>query len=178
MKIGLVRHFRVSRGYPQQRFINSHDLVKWVKEYDESDVEENPVDLGQVQWKVCYTSDLSRARTTAETIYSGPINETEKLREIEIVPPFKGAFKLPLFLHLIFVRLAWWFKHSSQPESKNQTQARLDEILAKAEEEGKDCLIVSHEAVMDIMRRNLRKRGYKGPYFKIASNGKLYVFEK
>ncbi|TSB45051.1 histidine phosphatase family protein [Alkalicoccobacillus porphyridii] len=178
MKIGLVRHFRVSRGYPERHFINSRDLVEWVKEYDASDVEENPVDLGKVNWKACYSSDLPRAKTTAKSIYTGPIKETKKLREIELVPPFNAPFRLPLFLHLILIRLAWVFTHASQPENRQQTRARLNDILTKAEAEGKDCLIVSHGAVMDIMRQQLLKRGYRGPYFKLPSNGKLYVFEK
>ena len=178
MKIGLVRHFKVKRGYPENRLISSSDLVKWVKEYDESDVEENPVELGAVKWDSCYSSDLPRARTTAEAIYSGEIKETSKLREIDLVPPFDLSLRLPLFLHLIMIRLAWLFKHSSQPESKDRTRKRLDEIITQAEEEGKDCLIVSHGGVMDIMRKNLRKRGYKGPYFKVPINGKLYLFEK
>lgn len=178
MKIGLVRHFKVTRGYPKQLWITSADLTKWVSEYDESDVEEIPVDLGSVTWKSCYSSTLPRARTTAATIYQGKIKETEKLREIDLVPPFRPSFRLPLFLHLVMIRLAWLFKHSSQPESKWETRSRLDEILDQAEKEGKDCLIVSHGGVMDIMRKNLKKRGYKGPYFKIPSNGKLYLFEK
>ncbi|MCM2676521.1 histidine phosphatase family protein [Alkalicoccobacillus plakortidis] len=178
MKIGLVRHFKVTRGYPEHRLISSSDLIRWVKEYDESEVEENSVDLGSVNWKSCYSSDLPRARTTAETIYSGEINETNKLREINLVPPFKASFRLPLFLHLIMIRLAWLFKHSSQPENKYETKKRLDDVIAQAEAEGKDCLIVSHGGVMDIMRKNLRKRGYKGPYFKVPTNGKLYLFEK
>ena len=86
MKIGLVRHFKVTRGYPKQLWITSADLTKWVSEYDESDVEEIPVDLGSVTWKSCYSSTLPRARTTAATIYQGKIKETEKLREIDLVP--------------------------------------------------------------------------------------------
>lgn len=178
MKIGLVRHFKVSRGYPKQHLINSNDLIEWIKEYDQSDVEENPVDLGEVNWKVCYASDLPRARTTAQTIFTGEINETEQLREIEMMPPFKGSFRYPPILHFVFIRLAWLFKHSSQPETKYATRARLNEVINRVEEQGEDCLIVSHGGVMDIMRKNLLKRGYKGPYFKVPSNGKLYMYEK
>ncbi|BCB02263.1 histidine phosphatase family protein [Bacillus sp. KH172YL63] len=176
MKIGLVRHFKVTRGYPASR-VNSEELMKWVEEYDASDVEENEVDLGGVNWGSCYSSDLQRARTTAETVYGGDIHYLEELREIRLAPLFRSERKLPLFLHLLMIRLAWWCNHRSQPESRREVEKRINIIVDRLIEEGKDVLVVGHGGIMMYIRKALLKRGFTGPSFRRPANGKVYMYE-
>ncbi|PFA68421.1 phosphoglycerate mutase [Bacillus sp. AFS015802] len=176
MKIGLIRHFKVKRGYPAS-LVTSDELMKWVEEYDASEVEGNEVDLRGIDWKRCYSSDLSRARITAETVYEGEIEFLEELREIRLSPLFRSKRKLPLFLHLTFIRIAWWFNHRSQPESKSEVEERIKGVIDKSIREGTDVLIVGHGGIMMFMRKELLRRGFTGPSFRRPSNGKVYVFE-
>ncbi|WP_201716495.1 histidine phosphatase family protein [Rossellomorea arthrocnemi] len=175
MKIGLIRHFKVKRGYPAS-FVTSEELMKWVEEYDASGVEENKVDLKDIDWKSCYSSDLSRAQITAQAIYNGDISFLEELREIRLSPLFRYKKKLPLFVHLSIIRIAWWFNHRSQPESRREIEERISLVVDKVIQEGKDVLIVGHGGIMMFMRKELRKRGFTGPSFRRPSNGKVYVY--
>ncbi|SFG71955.1 hypothetical protein SAMN04487776_10388 [Priestia megaterium] len=60
-------------------------------------------------------------------------------------------------------------------ETKRKAAAVLDRAISESED---DLLIVSHGGIMKFMRKELIKRGFKGPRFDIAVNGKLYLFEK
>ncbi len=177
MKVGLVRHFKVTRGYPN-KIVSAEELMKWLEEYDASDVEENNIDLCGIEWKKCYSSDLSRAEKTAQKAFNGDIVYLKELREIRFSPLFHSKIRLPLHLHLIFIRMAWLFNHKSQPQSKSDVMklinATLDTILFEQE----DVLIVGHGGMMMFMRKELIKRGFTGPKFNRPENGKVYVFEK
>ncbi|MCA0150153.1 MULTISPECIES: phosphoglycerate mutase family protein [Rossellomorea] len=176
MKIGLIRHFKVTRGYPAS-YVTSDELMKWVEEYDASDVEGNEVDLKDIDWEGCYSSDLSRAQITAEAVYEGEITFLKELREIRLSPIFRSDIKLPLFLHMASIRLAWWFNHRSQPENKREIEERIRVVVDRVVHEGKDVLIVGHGGIMIFMRKELRKRGFTGPSFRRPSNGKVYVYQ-
>lgn len=177
MKIGLVRHFKVKRGYPN-KVVSSDDLMKWLDEYEASEVEECEIDVGGIEWKKCYSSDLTRAKITAEKAFSGNIIYLEELREVPLTPFFKKNVRLPLFLHLIFIRIAWLLNHPTQKESKQNVLKRIHKVLDEVLETGEDVLIVGHGGIMIFMRKELIRRGFKGPKFKRPENAKLYIFEK
>lgn len=174
-----MRHFKVTRGFPKEKLLSARELDRWLDEYDLSDVEIAPVDLGDTQWKRCYVSPLSRARTTAETIYSGELIELEGLREVRPDPILQSDVRLPFLVWPILLRLAWFINHNSQTEGQADVEKRasdvLDEILARDEQE---VLIVSHGGIMMFLRKELLRRGFSGPKFGYAENGTLYTFEK
>jgi broad specificity phosphatase PhoE len=167
----------VKRGYPG-KMVSSKELIKWMEEYDASDVEKNEVDLGGIEWNKCFASDLSRAKTTAEAVFDGEITFLKELREIQLTPILPAAARLPLRMHLLFIRAAWLFNHHTQEVSKKELRetvsATLDSILSSKE----NILIVSHGGIMMFLRKELLRRGFRGPEFNIANNGQLYVFEK
>ncbi|MFC7440427.1 histidine phosphatase family protein [Laceyella putida] len=179
MKIGLVRHFKVKKGYPENTWVTQKELIKWLEEYDVADIEEGEVDLKGVAWKRCFASDLPRAEKTARKIYDGKIIKKKELREISVYPFIKRDMKLPFFMWAVLARVAWLFNHKSQLEGitdvKRRVKVVLDEILSQSQE---DVLIVSHGVVMMFLRKELLKRGFKGPKLGTPKNGKLYVFEK
>lgn len=177
MKVGLVRHFKVQRGYPN-KIISSNELMKWVDEYDASDIVENEIDLGDIDWNKCYSSDLSRAAKTAKHAYSGDVVYLKELREITLSPFFRSSLKLPLFIHLIFIRIAWFFNHKSQPQSKKNVIKRMNVLLDYILLNHEDVLIVGHGGIMVFMRKELLNRGFTGPKFRRADHGKVYIFEK
>ncbi|UOE96222.1 histidine phosphatase family protein [Alkalihalobacillus sp. LMS39] len=177
MKVGLLRHFKVERGYPN-KFVSSEQLMEWVKEYDASDVIPTQLDLGNIDWKRCYSSDLARARKTATAAFSGEIVENKSLREIEIKPLFHSSIKLPLLVHMIFIRIAWLLGHSSQPESKKTVKHKINLLLDEILQSEEDVLIVGHGGMMMFMSKELKRRGFTGPPIKRAKNGHLYIYDK
>ncbi|WP_159881800.1 histidine phosphatase family protein [Paenibacillus puerhi] len=177
MKIGLVRHFKVKKGFPSKGWLTRDELVQWFKEYDEADIEPVATDLQAIAWKSCHASDMPRALRTAELLYHGEIRATAKLREIPL-PRFRRNWRLPFLLWAIAVRLSPYLDPKVKEEIK-QTKERinhvLDDILLQGEEE---MLLVSHAGLMMLMRQELLKRGFRGPRFRTPENGKLYVYEK
>lgn len=177
MKIGLIRHYKVKRGYPNS-IVSSAELMKWVEEYEASDVEENDVDLNGIEWKSCYSSSMQRAEITARSIYDRDIIFLDELREVPLSPLFPPKLKLPLFIHLLGIRLAWWFNHPSQAVSKREVLRKINKVIDRVISENQDVLIVGHGGVMMFMRKELIRRGFSGPAFRRPQNGVVYLFEK
>jgi hypothetical protein len=154
------------------------DMQAWMREYDTSQVIPAPVDLGGTCWQRCYASTSSRALATAQSIYSGPIIKTDLLCE-PVIQPFKtGRLKLPLFGWRWLLRLAWLTSHSSQRAVKQRFLADIEaavEMLRSGA--GETTLVVCHAGVMMFLRKELLRRGFQGPKFRMAEHGRLYVFE-
>ncbi|CAG9621595.1 histidine phosphatase family protein [Sutcliffiella rhizosphaerae] len=177
MKVGLIRHFKVERGYPD-KMVSSNELLSWIKEYDDSPVELKEIDLKEIDWKRCYSSDLPRAVITAENVFEGEVQKMKELREITLAPILPQHVKLPLKLHFLFIRLAWMINHTSQPVSKRELRDTINVVLDKILNANENILIVSHGGIMMFLRKELLRRGFTGPKFNIANNGELYVFTK
>jgi broad specificity phosphatase PhoE len=177
MKVGLVRHFKVTHGYPK-KIITAEELVRWEKDYNESNVEEKEINLSQVKWEKCFSSDLPRARITAERCFDGTIIYLEELREVALSPFFQKKIRLPLLVHILFIRFAWLVNHKSQLEKKSDVLKRVNKALDLALQSGEDVLIISHGGVMKYMTKELKKRGFRGPKFRRPENGMLYTFVK
>lgn len=180
MKVGLVRHFRVRKPFPNGRLATQSELMRWFDEFDLADVEGGTVDLAGIQWHRCYSSDLPRAVKTAERIYPGEVTYLRELREVRPYPvSSRFDFKLPMRLWSILARIAFSVSHKSQVESMDGFEQRVrlacDEILSHGEE---NVLVVSHAMVMMQMRRELHSRGFSGAGFGIPAHGILHVFER
>ncbi|MBU9723213.1 MULTISPECIES: histidine phosphatase family protein [Bacillaceae] len=177
MKIGLVRHFEVQLGYPKGR-VNAEGLRNWASEYDVSEVITRDVQISDGEWGNCFSSDLYRAQVTAESIYQREITYLEDLREIPVAPCLPSKWKLPLSFHLVAGRIAWYVNHKSQPETRTSVIKRLNQFLDRVIENGDNTLVVSHGGIIIFLRRELLRRGFKGPKISRPENGKLYVFER
>jgi broad specificity phosphatase PhoE len=179
MKVGLVRHFKVKKNFPKKLLLSQNELCRWFEEYELCDIEIGEVDLYNIEWKRCFSSDLTRAVKTAEKIYNGSIIKLVDLREIQSYPIFKWDIKLPFLIWAALIRIAWGINHKSQLECmtsiRNRISAALDKVFSQSDD---NVLIVSHAALMIFMRKELLKRGFKGPKVNTPENGKLYVFEK
>ncbi|NQX60002.1 histidine phosphatase family protein [Paenibacillus qinlingensis] len=177
MKIGILRHFEVKLAYPNQRFVSKDVVTKWFADYDKADVVVKDVDLSDIDWEICYSSDMLRAILTAKETYRGEVIESSKLREIPL-PTFTTNLKMPFIWWAVAVKLKQLTNHESREQIKN-AQQRISEILDQiATGRHKSILIVSHGSLMREMRKELRKRGFNGPGFSYPENGKLYVFER
>ncbi len=179
MRIGLMRHYKV-RINNAKKWMNADDFANWVKQYDQSDIYMAAPVRATVDWDACYSSDMSRAIKTAESMHSGEVIKTSRLREIGIYPLFESNVKLPLPIWLIFGRLGWLVNHRTQ-ENKHSTSMRAKTILNEVEENNEghhNVLIVSHGAFMTVLQRELFERGYTGDRFLKPRNGKLYTYTK
>lgn len=137
------------------------------------------MELGNIAWHKCFSSDLSRAVKTAETIFKGEVIKTNLLREVPISPVLKKNSRIPYILWAFSGRIAWLFSHNSQPESKKDTKKRVSEFLDSIEiYSNKNILIVCHGFLMRTLQKELKRRSYYGKSIHIAKNGSLYTYEK
>jgi phosphohistidine phosphatase SixA len=175
MKIGLIRHFKVD--LKKSRFMSSKEYNKYVSDYDISEVIPNEIVVDK-EWDRCYCSSLSRAVTTAKTVYDGELIITDKLVEIPSAAWRNIRFKIPYTVWTLLNRFAWIRNHVSQPEGRKTTLKRVNEILDTIlKEKDKNILIVSHAGTLYEVQKILIKKGFRGNYFLKPRNGKLYVFE-
>ncbi len=178
IRIGLIRHFEVQKPMPRGWFTWG-ELAAWREEYERTEIIARQIDLGGIAWSRCFSSDLPRAYATAQAAFTGDILQMPELREPQVDAFRTGDLKLPFPVWKWMLRLAWMSSHSSQRNAKTAFMAKVrhvtDEIIIKAQE---DTLIVSHAGVMMFLRKELVKLGFTGPSFKVAENGRLYVFER
>jgi Fructose-2,6-bisphosphatase len=179
-KIGFVRHYEVMHK-PVGKWMTAAQFNDWVEQYDKAELRTLKPDVGGIEWEVCFSSHLSRATRTADSIFKGKIILSEQLREIGIhAVSARTRIKLPLSLWLILARLAWYVSHRSQEEGKVQTISRARRFIESIERDygASNVLIVSHGAFIKVLAKELRLRGYKGKTGIIPKNGRLYAFMK
>lgn len=177
MRIGLVRHFPVQEAWPSG-WVTSADLQQWRTRYDASEPIVGPIDVRPISWQRCFSSDLKRAYVTAQAAYSGTIVQTPLLREVATLPFATGRLRLPLCGWRWVFRLAWLTGHKSQSPARDDLHRRVRAINDLLEAEPVDTLVVSHAGVMHYLRKELIRRGFRGPSFKLAEHALLYVFER
>lgn len=173
-----MRHFEVKQPMPSG-WMTLRDLTQWREEYDKAAVIPRPINLGGIEWRRCFSSDLPRAYLTAQAAFEGPITQMCELREPQVLQSKNNRLKLPFGAWRWILRLAWMSSHSSQRAEKTALIARArsfaEELLAAAQE---DTLVVSHAGIMFFLRKELLRLGFSGPRFGLAENGRLYVFKK
>jgi len=178
MKIGLVRHFKVISPYGKKK-LNSAEFNERMSGYDIYPVKPNDVNIDSNEWNVCYASTLSRAQTTAKTIYDGEILSTPLIIEVPLSAFIKTNTSLHYMIWQIVGRIAWLFSLKSQEEGKPQTISRIEKFIEQIENSGhQNILVVSHGFFMKVFVRELKKRGFKGELDFSPKNGKFYQFEK
>lgn len=178
MKIGLVRHFKVISPHGKKK-LSSDEFNERMSGYDIYPVKPNEVNIDSMEWDVCYASTLSRAQTTAKTIYDGKIISTPLIIEVPLSAFIKSNTRLHYMVWQVVGRFAWLFSLKSQEEIKPQTLSRINQFMKLIESsEHQNILIVSHGFFMKVFVRELKKRGFKGDLDFSPKNGKLYGFEK
>ncbi|MDF2772798.1 MAG: phosphoglycerate mutase [Geminicoccaceae bacterium] len=177
MRIGLARHFLVA--HRRSEPLDADGFSKWIAWYDAAEGEIIDVRAGTERWDRCYCSDLRRACVTAERLYPGPVERTPLLREVPFAPIFRGKLRLPLYLWQSMAR-AGWLMGVTQPEGRRHTIARVSEFLDHVctKHDGDNVLVVGHGFLMQMLARDLRRRGFRGRVPIRPRGGTIYVFEK
>ncbi|MHB8130893.1 MAG: histidine phosphatase family protein [Mobilitalea sp.] len=175
MRIGLLRHFKVN--CPHKKMMTSSEFREWSKKYEISKVIKKNVEMYGIEWDVCYVSDLPRAITTAQEVYSGNLLVDKLLREVDNAPFIHTErFKLPFEIWHICGRLAWYFKSKSQPETVIETRKRINRFLDQIDWSKENILVVFHGFMLYNFQKELRNRGFEGEKLKLVKNGVLYEY--
>jgi broad specificity phosphatase PhoE len=155
----------------------SAELQAWREEYDKADVIPFPVADETPNWSRCYASDLPRAATTARALFHGEITELAMLREGKFGPFPTGGLRLPVWLWRNVIRLAWLGGHRSQKHLRDDFFSRVRGVADLIESHREDLLIVSHAGMMLYLRKELIRRGLRGPPIGIAQHARVYVMQ-
>lgn len=176
MRIGLIRHFKVD--LKRNKLMTSKEYNEYMQQYDKAGVIVNELVIDK-EWDKCYCSSLSRAITTAKTVYHGEIILSDKLMEIPTAAFTNIKISLPYFLWGVLNRIAWSLNLVSQPEKRQITLIRVNEIIDTIlKEENGNILIVSHAGALHEIRKILLQKGFRGERFLVARNGNLYVYKR
>jgi broad specificity phosphatase PhoE len=177
VRIGLMRHFRVQEPLPSG-WRTAGQLHQWRQTYEASDVIPGPVDVGATPWLKCLSSDLRRAYLTAQAAHAGLITQTPLLREMEAHPFRTGGLRLPIWIWRWILHVSWATSHESQRAARDDFRQRMQAAADLLEAEQDDTLVVSHAGTMMYLRKELLRRGFRGPKFGIAEHARTYVFER
>lgn len=177
VRIGLVRHFPVTEPWPTG-WLTANDLQEWRRRYESAEPLAGPIDVSGIAWQRCLCSDLKRAVVTAQAAYAGEIVQTPLLEEAEFLPFALGRLRLPVWGWRTLLRLAWLTGHKSQRAARDQFLQRISAGADLLEADPVDTLVVSHAGVMFFLRKELVRRGFRGPNPGLADHGRLYLLER
>ncbi|MBE7494842.1 MAG: histidine phosphatase family protein [Verrucomicrobiaceae bacterium] len=177
MRTGLVRHFPVLEPWPGGWY-TAAELRAWLERYNSAEVQAGPVADETERWARCYTSDLPRAAATARALYRGDIIPHPALREADYTPFATGRLRLPVWMWRIIIRVAWMSGHASQRHLRDDFFTRVRQVADLIETHSEDVLLVSHAGMMLYLRKELLRRGFRGPRFGIAEHARVYVMER
>ncbi|WP_247235585.1 hypothetical protein [Telluribacter sp. SYSU D00476] len=177
MKVGLIRHFPVEHEY-LKGLVSQSQVLQWFNGYNSAPLQSRQVDVGS-WWDICYSSELPRARQTAEAIYHGPTITTTLLNEPVPDPLFKYNVRLPFMLWALLIRLALVYNHPTQSHRKEVLESRIRTwFIERLEHQNGNILIVSHAFTMEVLSRLLVKEGFTGKVLNRPPNGVLYTYER
>ncbi len=179
MEVGLVRHFKVRQSRDTGP-ISAEEFYQWMEAYDLADVKPIRLDLAGEGWNSCYSSDLFRARKTAETIYQGEIILDPRLREVDVRPRYDLGRQLTVD-QWSSLTMDQWKKETGLVEKESQTLERtgefLEELLDSHREESR-ILVVCHGLLIRALRLKLLEEGFKGPEIDRIENGQLLLYSR
>ena len=177
MRLGLIRHFPVTEGMPTG-WNTAAQLSAWRRAYELAAAQPGPADLGGIAWAHCLSSDLPRAYLTAKTVFSGPITQTDLLREAQFAEFRTGNLRLPVWGWRLLLQFTWMTGHRSQRAERDEFRRRVRALAGQLEAGPQDTLVVSHAGMMMYLSAELRRRGFSGPKFRWAQHAQVYVFQK
>lgn len=174
MKIGLIRHFKVTLPYPTKWLVSYDEVVDWFAKYEHGELDIFPIDLGDEEWHAGYTSAAPRAVKTAKAIPAISFISSEEIKELDLIPHLKSNVRLPFMVWATWVKIVSSSSHEEVTVFKNRIASFVDKIMETHIDQ--NVLIVSHGFVMMFMQKELKKRGFQGKGFSSPKNGVVYTF--
>jgi len=181
MIVGLMRHYHIGTvpgTFPL--FFTPQDFLAYLYALDQTQALLPAVRPAvSKDFETCMTSDLPRALDTARHAYHGPAILIPELRELPVSPVTSLPVRLPLWLWLGLGRLAWLAGHGSQLPAKQEYLDGIRSVTDRILDTGcPSLLVVSHGISLYFLRRELRKRGFKGPGRRIPARGEVLLYER
>lgn len=176
MQVGLVRHFKIP--YRKWQWLDSDGYATFLRWYDDQEGHERESTHPHIRWQHCYSSDILRARATAERLGGVTPTTLSMLREIPQAPMFSTRLKMPLIVWHVLSRIGWWCNHSSQAEGRKASLARVQRIIEwlRTLPEGQSSLVVTHGYLMYVLRRELKRAGWAGHIPLHPQGGEIYLW--
>lgn len=174
MKVTFIRHSKV--------------LFSWKKLYDASSFEfacqeydRFPVQIGEkmkIESQTIYISKLMRTEATAKNLFHQEIEliKTDLLNEIPLKPFINTKFPIPTILWMAIGRLQWYFNNSTQPETRKESENRINKFLDHILANKLDCVIIGHGFYFAQMVNQMKRRAFKGDAKKRLKNEELRIF--
>ena len=107
-----------------------------------------------------YAAPGHAARQTAESFYPDAEIQVEPLLSPTPERTFRdGEQSRPLWLWKAMARSQRNAGNARQPESRKQTEQRLDTLIDRLQEQGKDCILVADAELVTLLMDRLRLRG-------------------
>ena len=182
MQIGLVRHFQIP--HRLSAWLDAEGFTRWIDWYDGAHGDATDAARERMRatgpWDACFSSHLPRAEVTAAALHDGAVRTTPLLREVPFAPATDRGVRLPVFLWQAASRAAWLAGHGSQPESRLETQARVGDaldLICHAHPDGR-VLVVGHGFLMQMLARELHRRGFRGRVPLRPRGGTVYPFSR
>lgn len=176
MRVGLLRHFRVTEPYPRG-WVRAGQLKAWMDRYDRAPIVPGEFDLGGVPWKACLCSPQPRARQTAEIVFRGVPEVSDLFAEARFCISPIGGVRLPVIAWRLLLQLAWKAGHRSQRIHRDDLRRRVDAAADRLESQPVDTLVVSHAGLMLHLAAELRRRGFHGPRLGFADHARAYLYQ-
>jgi broad specificity phosphatase PhoE len=174
MKITFIRHSKVLFNWRKLYNTNSFDLA--CQEYDLS-----PVQAGKkmrIEKQPVYISNLIRTEVTAKNLFQDNIEviKTDLLNEIPLKSFINTKLRLPTIIWMVLGRLQWYFNYSRQPETRKNSNERINIFLDHILCNGRDCVIIGHGFYFAQMVNQMKRRAINGDMRKRLKNEELRVF--
>lgn len=179
MQIVLIRHGKPMLN--KKGWFSSKEAKEYSRRYDlvgVYDFESNPFCFSPDEIDTLYSSNLTRAQSTASKILENSeieIVQSRLFREFEREVFLLPVLRMPLNFWLVSSRLLWYANlHSSQTESYKAARRRADSaadfLELKATKDGRTAL-VAHGMFNKRLSNALQKKGWTQVY----TNGNGYL---
>ena len=175
-RIGLCRHFPIP-DVSSWKLMSSQKYREWI-DFNKKILPEETFSTALNGWDICFSSDLPRAKKTAEVLASSiPVHYQNLLQEVAF-HPFDLPLVLPKGAWLLISRLYWYFGGNAIETKKGSflRAAAAADLLEKREEN--HILVITHGFFMHCLIKKLIPLGYKGSIPPYPEYGKVYLFEK
>ena len=174
MTVILLRHFKVDYRWKPTCTPEEYRLAQ--TGYDQADVinQRKEVPRG---WEWIVTSTLKRAIQTARYLCQDcNATQTSLLNEVPMAP-FSGAPRRHWTITLnLAARLQWFLNLRQQPETRAQTIQRANAFIDGFLARGPSCLVVGHGLFLQVLSRQMLRRGFKGRPIGYLTNGEYCIY--
>ncbi len=175
--IGVARHLPIEHN--ALKWVSRKQFEEWCHWYDtEGPLIIRCLEEQDIQWDTCLSSDLQRAKNTALLLFNGDIETTSDLREV----PFSRVpirITLPIIIWQLLSRLCWRFNLASLRETRKESAKRAIKVIDTVVEQymDKNVLLVTHGFYMQLLQKELKRRGFIGDLPLHPNGGTVYIFE-